>query len=295
MTALLGGTVESLPVDLAGRQVQLALERRGTQGAPLWLLLPALSTVSSRGEWRALADVVGDQRQLVSFDWPGFGDSDRPAIPYDAALLRSALRSVLWALRGGYPGRFTVVAAGHSASVALGLAAEWSGLWQRLVVVAPTWRGPLPTMTGWPPERFGWLRQLMATPLIGPALYRLNTSRAALRLMLRRHVWVDPNLLTPQRLREQQELARRAGARFASVAFVSGGLDPAGNRGWWLQQARMLQCPLQVVLAEKAPRRSRREMERLAQAAQQLSVIPGRLGLHQEFGALLGQQLLAQV
>jgi hypothetical protein len=77
------------------------LERRGPQGAPLWLLLPALSTVSSRGEWKALAETVGDQRQLVSIDWPGFGESDRPAIPYDAALLRSALRAVLSFLKCG--------------------------------------------------------------------------------------------------------------------------------------------------------------------------------------------------
>lgn len=293
MTPQLEGTLETLQMDLAGRQLRLVLERRGPQGAPLWLLLPALSTVSSRGEWTALAEAVGDQRQLVSFDWPGFGDSERPAITYDAALLRSALRAVLSYLRTTTRQRPTVIAAGHSASVALGLAAEWSGLWQELVLVAPTWRGPLPTMTGWPSRRFGWLRQLVASPFIGPVLYRLNTSRPVLRLMLRRHVWVAPALLTPARIREQQLLARRSGARFASVAFVSGGLDPADDRAWWLQQARLLQCPLQVVLAAEAPPRSQTEMEALGwEAADQLSVIPGRLGLHQEFGALLARQLL---
>lgn len=293
MTPQLEGTLETLQMDLAGRQLRLVLERRGPQGAPLWLLLPALSTVSSRGEWTALAEAVGDQRQLVSFDWPGFGDSERPAITYDAALLRSALRAVLSYLRTTTRQRPAVIAAGHSASVALGLAAEWSGLWQELVLVAPTWRGPLPTMTGWPSRRFGWLRQLVASPFIGPVLYRLNTSRPVLRLMLRRHVWVAPALLTPARIREQQLLARHSGARFASVAFVSGGLDPADDRAWWLQQARLLQCPLQVVLAAEAPPRSQTEMEALGlEAADQLSVIPGRLGLHQEFGALLARQLL---
>lgn len=257
------------------------------------MLLPALSTVSSRGEWKAFANVMGDRRQLVSFDWPGFGDSDRPAIAYDAALLRSALQGVLSYLRTTTRQLPIVVAAGHSASVALGLATEWSGLWQELVLVAPTWRGPLPTMTGLPQQQFNWLRSLVAAPCIGPALYRLNTSRMVLRLMLRRHVWVAPALLTPARIREQQLLARRPGARFASVAFVSGGLDPVGDRTWWLQQARLLKCPLQVVLAAEAPPRSKKEMEVLAwEAADQLSVIPGRLGLHQEFGALLARQLL---
>jgi pimeloyl-ACP methyl ester carboxylesterase len=293
MTPQLGGTLESLQVDLVGRQLRLVLERRGPAAAPLWLLLPALSTVSSRGEWKPLAEAVADQRQLVSFDWPGFGDSDRPAMPYDAALLRSALRAVLSYLRTTTRQRPTVIAAGHSASVALGLASEWSGLWQELVLVAPTWRGPLPTMTGWPSQRFGWLRRLVAAPWIGPALYRLNTSRAVLGLMLRRHVWVAPALLTPARIREQQRLARRPGARFASVAFVSGGLDSSTEQGWWLEQARLLQCPLQVVVASESPPRSKKEMEALAwEAADQLSVIPGRLGLHQEFGALLARQLV---
>ena len=293
MTPQLGGTIETLQVDLAGRQLRLVLERRGAQGAPLWLLLPALSTVSSRGEWQALAEAVGEERQLVSFDWPGFGDSDRPAMPYDAALLRSALRAVLSYLRTTTRQRPSVVAASHSASVALGLATEWFGLWQELVLVAPTWRGPFPTMTGWPSQRFGWLRHLVAAPWIGPALYRLNTSRMVLRLMLRRHVWVDPSLLTPALIREQQRLARRPGARFASVAFVSGGLDPENDRTWWLEQARLISCPLKVVLASEAPPRSRTEMEILgSEAADQLSIIPSRLGLHQEFGALLARKLL---
>ena len=293
MTPAFGGSVERLQLDLAGSRLGIVLERSGPGTAPLWLLLPALSTVSSRSEWKPLAEAVGDQRQLASLDWPGFGDSDRPPIRYDASLLRSALRAVLTYLHTIHPGRITVVAAGHSASVALGLEAEWSGLWQELVLVAPTWRGPLPTMTGWPPQRFRWLRQLVAAPLIGPALYRLNTSNAVLKLMLRRHVWVDPDLLTPERIQQQQQLARRPGARFASAAFVTGGLDPAQESDWWLQQARMLQCPLQVVLAADAPPRSRQEMEALAWVADQLSVIPGRLGLHQEFGALLARQLLS--
>jgi pimeloyl-ACP methyl ester carboxylesterase len=293
VTPAFAGTVERLELDLGGQRLRIALERSGPRSAPLWLLLPALSTVSTRSEWKPLVETVGDRRHLVSFDWPGFGDSDRPAIDYDASLLRSALRAVLSYLRTTHAGRITVVAAGHSASIALGLAAEWSKRWYRLVVVAPTWRGPLPTMTGWPPQQFSWLRRVVAAPLIGPAFYRLNTSQAILRLMLRRHVWVAPEWLTPSRIRELQQLARRPGARFASVAFVSGGLDPAHESAWWLQQARMLQCPLQVVVAAQAPPRSRAEMEALSAVADQVSVIPGRLGLHQEFGALLGQKLLA--
>ena len=291
-TPRFAGTPESLTLELAGRDVRLVLERRGPNGAPLWLLLPALSTISSRSEWRDFADAIGDRCQLVSFDWPGFGDSDRPDIPYDASLLCSALRSVLHHLQRTHQGRINVLAVGHSASVALGLAAECSDQWQQLVLVAPTWRGPLPTMTGWTSGTFRWLRMLVKTPLLGSALYRLNTSKAVLKLMIRRHVWVDANLLTPERLSQQQQLTRRSGARFASVAFVSGALDPADHRNWWLQQVRKLRCSLHVVLATEAPPRSKQEMELLATLAQQVSTINGRLGLHEEFATVLAEQIL---
>ncbi|QPN65615.1 alpha/beta fold hydrolase [Synechococcus sp. CBW1006] len=105
MTPAFGGTVERLQLDLAGHRLGIMLERSGPRTAPLWLLLPALSTVSSRSEWKPLAEAVGDQRQLASLDWPGFGDSDRPAIGYDASLLRSALRAVLSYLHTIHPGR----------------------------------------------------------------------------------------------------------------------------------------------------------------------------------------------
>ena len=293
MTPAFGGKLETLTVALNGRRLRITLERRGPWGAPLWLLLPALSTVSSRSEWQPLAEAVEDRCQLLSFDWPGFGDSDCDAMPYSAESMGAALQAVLEYLGRERGQQITVIAAGHSAPIVLGQAATWSSRWQRFVAVAPTWRGPLPTMSGWPPQRFGWLRKLVMLPLIGPLLYRLNTSLPVLRLMLRRHVWMNSAWLTPERLHQQQRLARRPRARFASAAFVSGGLDCTTDPHWWLRQTRGLQCPFHVVVASEAPPRSRVSMQQLAQDADQVTFIPGRLGLHQEFGVLLARTLLA--
>jgi hypothetical protein len=58
-------------------------------------------------------------------------------------------------------------------------------------------------------------------------------------------------------------------------------LEPVQESNWWLQQARRLHCPLQVVRAAAAPPHSNKEMEGVAWVADQLNVIPGRLGLHQ--------------
>ena len=146
-------------------------------------------------------------------------------------------------------------------------------------------------MTGWKPSQFKWLRQLVSLPGIGSILYRFNTSRAVLKLMLRRHVWVKPCMFTPQAVKQQQQLSRKKGARFASVSFVSGGFDPANHRDWWLSMAEQLSCPLCVVLAEEAPPRSKLEMQELAKTADQVLTIKGRLGLHQEFGQDLADLL----
>ena len=289
----IGGVPENLRLNLNGREIRITLEQRGPSNGALWLLLPALSTVSTRAEWHDFADAMGEGCQLVSFDWPGFGDSDRPSINYNAESLRSVLKSVLAHLQRSDHRRINVVAAGHSAPLALGLAEECSNEWAQLVLVAPTFRGPLPTMTGRPGTDFNWLRRLVELPLVGSILYRLNTSRAILKLMLRRHVWVDRGLLTPQRVREQQRISRQPGARFASVAFVTGGLDSAPDALWWLAQTQQLQCPLHVVLAMEAPPRSKQEMLTLADKADRITEIDGRLGLHEEFGRLLAQRVIA--
>ena len=289
----IGGVPENLHVNLNGRDVRVTLERRGPENGDLWLLLPALSTVSSRGEWHDFADAMDERCELVSFDWPGFGDSERPAMAYNANTLREALTGILQHLQGADLNKINVVAAGHSAPIALGLAEQCSRQWAQIVVVAPTFRGPLPTMTGRAGQSFNWVRRLVELPLIGPLLYRLNTSRPILKLMLRRHVWVNRNLLTPQRLREQQQISRQPGARFASVAFVSGGLDAASDSRWWLAQIQNLHCPLHVVLANEAPPRSKQEMLTLADKADRVSDIDGRLGLHEEFGQELAQSVSA--
>lgn len=290
---LLNGSIEKVWFSFAGLEIGLVVETCGPKDAPLLLLLPAISTVSSRGEWSSFTKVIENKYHVVSFDWPGFGDSDRPKIKYDSKILRIALRTIFDYLTQFKQEKFTVLTAGHSACIALDLADEYSQNWNQLILVAPTWRGPLPTMTGWYPAKFGWLRQLVLLPVVGPIFYHLNTSRFILKLMLRRHVWVDTSLLTAKQIFEQQKLSRRSGSRFASISFVSGGFDPAGDRSWWFEQVKRLKCSMHVVVAMDAPPRSKREMDLLADYAQQVSEIKGRLGLHQEFGAILCERVLS--
>ena len=43
----IGGVPENLRINLNGREIRITLEKRGPSDGALWLLLPALSTVST--------------------------------------------------------------------------------------------------------------------------------------------------------------------------------------------------------------------------------------------------------
>jgi pimeloyl-ACP methyl ester carboxylesterase len=277
-----------------GWDIEIAISDSAGLG-PAWLLLPALSTISSRREWQPFCEAIADpahrfsQRpRLIRLDWPGFGESDRWRLAYDADLLARFLVDVR---REICPADCGLIAAGHAAGIAL-LAGERHGLaFRDWVLVAPTWCGPFPTMAGRSSRAFAMLRSLVEAPLLGPLLYRLNTTRGVLGWMSRRHVDVAGPGLTPEGITERQRISRRNGARFASAAFVTGGLDPYTDPEGWLQAARTLQAPLTVVIADQSPPKSLTQMQALAAVADRVMHLPGRLGAHEECGSELARLL----
>ncbi|RPH88977.1 MAG: alpha/beta hydrolase, partial [Chroococcales cyanobacterium metabat2.561] len=60
------------------------------QGTPV-LLLPAFSTVSSRGEMAGIGKILATKFQVYSLDWLGFGDSERPILNYEPAIFKQLL------------------------------------------------------------------------------------------------------------------------------------------------------------------------------------------------------------
>ena len=282
------------------RTIEIAISDSGGSG-PAWLLLPALSTISSRREWQPFADAVVDAfagreapstaappPRLIAIDWPGFGESDRPRIAYNAELMARCLVDVR---RDLCPADCGVIAAGHAAGIAL-LSAERHGLaFRDWILVAPTWRGPFPTMAGRRSRAFPVLRALVEAPLLGPLLYRLNTAKGVLGWMARRHVDVAGPGLTAEGIAARQRISRQPGARFASAAFVTGGLDPFTHPDGWIRAARKLNAPSTVVIADQSPPKSLAQMQALAAAAGRVAHLPGRLGAHEECGAELARLL----
>jgi pimeloyl-ACP methyl ester carboxylesterase len=266
-----------------GNTIEIGIDSRGK--GPAVLMLPALSSISTRAEMRPLAEQLASTFTTIAVDWPGFGDKPRPLVAWTPEAYRTFLGHVLREL----PKVTATIAAGHGAGYLLAHAAEHPGSAGRLCLVAPTWRGPLPTMMG---GRRGTLRlfsKLIDMPVIGSALYRLNVNQPMIRMMARGHVYADPGWLNERRLIEKLAVTNAQGARHASFRFVAGELDPMSTREEFLATVRRVTDPILIVYGADTPKRSKVEMEALAgfQNVQSRELTVGKLAIHEEFPALV--------
>jgi pimeloyl-ACP methyl ester carboxylesterase len=196
------------------REQAIRLGASVSGSGPIVLLLPALSSISTRGEMRPLQERLAPRYSTFCIDWPGFGDQARPPVDWTPdiyfAFLSFLLTSVVAQPRA-------IIAAGHAAGYALEHAVSAPQTTPRLVLIAPTWRGPLPTMVGGHRPFFDRLCHLVDAPGLGPFIYWLNVNPFVVRRMGAGHVFVDRAFLAGERLREKLAVVRAPGARFASV------------------------------------------------------------------------------
>jgi pimeloyl-ACP methyl ester carboxylesterase len=263
-----------------GKTIRLGIDASGT--GPKVLLLPALSSISTRREMHPLQERLAPRYSTLAVDWPGFGEGARPQVDWTpeayAAFLAFLLTSVI-----AHP--HAIIAAGHAATYVLAHAAGAPEPATRLVLIAPTWRGPLPTMMGGQRPFFERLCRLVDRPGLGPLIYRLNVNPFVVRRMGAGHVYADPAFLSEERLRQKLNVVRAPGARFASVRFVTGRLDPLASREAFLDLARRTAVPILLVYGAETPPRSRAEMEALAAVGgiRTARLPQGKLAVHEEF------------
>lgn len=247
---------------------------------PAALLLPALSAIATRDEMQPLADRLGARLRGATADWPGFGAPLPAGRGPDPVLLDRFLDDRIESEGAGLVG----IAAGHGATLMVQAALRNPGRFGRLILVAPTWRGPLPTMTrGERPALCRRVRTVLEAPVVGPALFRLNVSRRVIGWMMREHVYADPANVTPALTAAKQALTRRPAARFATAAFVSGGLDPVTSRAAFLALFDGDLPPVLLLRPRNAPARSAAEMDALAATGRVTTLaISGALAPHEE-------------
>lgn len=249
------------------------------QGAPV-LCLPAPSTIATREEMRGLVERLARGRRVCLVDWPGFGDADRFPVRYRAPLFSRFLTAFV----AQFAEPVDVVAAGHSASYVLTVALGVPGRFRRLTLLAPTWRGPLPTAMGSHPRAWGAVEALIRAPVLGSLLYAANASRPFIRFMMRRHVFAEEAHLTDALLDARVRVAHRPNARFAAAAFVTGGLDMFASRSDYLNAASACVAPIFVAMGDQTPPKSLAEMQALAALPNVRSTtVPGSLAFYDEY------------
>lgn len=281
MDLRIGGEVREFRWNWKGYSVQVAYEVLG-EGTPI-LLLPAFSSVSTRTEMRGVAEALAQQFQVFAVDWPGFGQSDRPRLDYRPAVYHAFLRDFV---QSTFSEPIVVIAAGHAAGYVMQLVHQQPDAFTYVILAAPTWRGPLPTMMGDKRWFFKLVRQVIGLPLLGQFLYLLNTSPWFLRWMYGRHVFHDRAHITRELIQTKWRSTQKKNARFASVAFVTGALDPVRNRKEFTDYFQPLPIPALIVVGEQTPPKSREEMEFVVHfTSVQVYRMPGSLGLHEEYPA----------
>jgi pimeloyl-ACP methyl ester carboxylesterase len=280
----IGGTVQTYRWTWEGQPLTVVYETLG-EGTPV-LLLPAFSTVSTREEMGGIAKRLSFKFQTLSLDWPGFGQSERLPLDYRTQLYHQFLQDFV---RDTLKQPTAVVAAGHAAGYAMQVAQRMPQLFSKIVLVAPTWRGPLSTM-GVNQQVSGTVRQMVRSPLFGQVLYQMNTTPSFLRLMYGRHVYVDKAKLTPEFIDRKREITQQPGARYAPAAFVTGNIDPVRERNQFFGYFQSLSVPVMVIIGEQAPPKSKTEMEAIAKLPGVSSaVLPGSLGVHEEYAEAVAQ------
>ncbi|BAZ39952.1 hypothetical protein NIES4101_59090 [Calothrix sp. NIES-4101] len=274
----IGGNIQEYIWNWENQQVRVVYETLGN-GSPI-LLLPAFSTVSMRSEMAGIAKLLSPYFQTFAVDFPGFGDSARLPFDYQPAIYQQFLEDFITSVCNQ---PIAVVAAGHSSAYVLKLAHKKPNLFSRIVLIAPTWRGPLPTM-GLNRDAATTGKNLIRTPIIGQLLYKLNTLPSFLSWMYSRHVYVNTSKLTPDFIQHKWRNTQKPGARYAPAAFVTGNLDAVHSQSQFLELVSGLAIPLMVMIGESSPPKSRAEMDAVASLHNVIDVkLPGTLGMHEEY------------
>ena len=141
LNSSIGGIKNVFHWNFSDKQYQIVYETIGA-GNPV-LLLPAFSTVSSRTEMKGIANILATQYQVTVLDWLGFGESQCPPVDYSPVLFQQLLGDFVKSI---FNSPIILIAAGHASGYALRFTQDNPEIVSKLILIAPTWQGPLRVM-----------------------------------------------------------------------------------------------------------------------------------------------------
>jgi pimeloyl-ACP methyl ester carboxylesterase len=186
--------VETIWVRVNGLRVRCLAA--GARGAPPALLLHGGGFDAAEFSYRHAIDPLSRLRRLFAPDWPGYGGSDKPDLPYDLAYYGGFLGRLMDSL--GIE-RAALVGVSMGGAAALSFALRSPGRAEKLVLVASYGLGK-----DIPYGRLGYF--LVHAPLAADLIYTLlRRSRRSLRWALRRIVH-DPRVVSDELVEEARGL-----------------------------------------------------------------------------------------
>jgi pimeloyl-ACP methyl ester carboxylesterase len=187
-------------------------------GEPL-VLVHGINAAASSHEIRRNFAGLSQYFRVYAPDLLGFGLSDRPRLPYTAAIYEEALSDFLREVVGG-PAH--VVASSLSGAHAVAVAHAQPGLVKTLVLICPT---GIETLNERPTPVRRSAAALLGLPVLGSRLFAGLVTRPSMRFFLRSMVYYAPEQVTPQMVSLLHRLGQRSGGRWAPRAFIGGQLD----------------------------------------------------------------------
>ncbi|KEF35751.1 alpha/beta hydrolase [Deinococcus sp. RL] len=184
-------------------------------GRPL-VLTHSVNAAASAYEMKPLWDAYAGTRPLYALEWPGFGSSDRPDVPYTPELMTQALTALVAELGA----EVDVVSLSLGSEFAARAALAEPRI-RTLALISPSGLGEPRGGTQQASERDGGTRLYRTLDAVGTPLYALLRTRPSVEYFLSRSFRgpVDEGLVA-----YSLETSRQPGAKNAPLYFISGQL-----------------------------------------------------------------------
>jgi haloalkane dehalogenase len=231
------------------------------QGSPL-VFLHGIYVGASSYEWSKVYPHFAGTHQVLAVDLLGFGESERPDLPFSATDHVQALVEFIRAKSGGE--RASVVASGLGAGFATILAAQHPDLVERLILLMPVGRVELGRRRL--PKRYGLFSRV---PIANRTFYRRYIStRTRIRAWLKNFGFADPEKLAVETGEVLANCAQQFGADRAIFQWMSRRFDLDLEK-----RLGELSQPVTLVWGEKAVNPPLESGHRLQPIAKQCNLV----------------------